>query len=108
MGSDAERLSFCAGNHISIFVRTTLDLPDELMKQAKIAAVKHGTSLRDLVAEALRRLLAEQSSSKRKRMTEAPIKLPPGHTIPIRSNSEMAQLFDQEDITHLNDVYRRR
>jgi len=89
-------------------MRTTLDLPDDLMKRAKIAAVKRGSSLRDLVAEALRLLLAEQSSPKRKRMTEAPIKLPPGHTIPIRSNSEIAQLFDQEDITHLNDVYRGR
>ena len=81
---------------------------DDLMKRAKIAAVKRGSSLRDLVAEALSRLLAEQSSAKRKRMTEAPIKLAPGHTIPIRSNSEIAQLFDQDDITHLNDVYRGR
>ena len=78
------------------------------MKRAKIAAVKSGSSLRDLVAEALIRLLAEQSSPKRKRMTEAPIKLPPGHTIPIRSNIEIAQLFDQEDITHLNHVYHGR
>ena len=89
-------------------MRTTFDLPDDLMKRAKIAAVKRGSSLRDLVAEALCRLLAEQSSPKRKRMTEAPIKLPPGHTIPIRSNSEIAQLFDQEEIIHLNDVYRGR
>jgi|KBSMisStandDraft_5_1062788.scaffolds.fasta_scaffold317479_2 hypothetical protein len=59
---------------------------------------------RDLVAEAIRRLLAEPSGAKRQRMTEAPIKLPPGHTTAIRSNSELAQLFDQEDITHLNDV----
>jgi hypothetical protein len=101
-------LRFRAGKHISIFMRTTFDLPDDLMKRAKIAAVKRGSSLRDLVAEALSRLLAEQSSPKRKRMTEAPIKLPPGHTIPIRSNSEIAQLFDQEEITHLNDVYRGR
>lgn len=78
------------------------------MKRAKIAAVKRGSTLRDLIAEALSRLLAEQSVSKRKRMTEAPIKLPPGRTIPIRSNIEIAQLFDQEDITHLNDVYRGR
>jgi hypothetical protein len=104
----SEGLKFHAGKHISIFMRTTFDLPDELMKRAKIAAVKRGSSLRDLVAEALSRLLAEQSSPKRKRMTEAPIKLPPGHTIPIRSNSEIAQLFDQEDITHLNDVYSGR
>ncbi len=89
-------------------MRTTLDLPDDLMRRAKIAAVKRGSSLRDLMAEALRRLLAEPSAPKRQRMTEAPIKLPPGHTIPIRSNSELAQLFDQEDITHLNDVYRGR
>jgi hypothetical protein len=100
-------LKFRAGKHISIFMRTTFDLPDDLMKRAKIAAVKRGSSLRDLVAEALSRLLAEPSP-KRKRMTEAPIKLPPGHTIPIRSNSEIAQLFDQEDITHLNDVYSGR
>jgi len=89
-------------------MRTSLDLPDDLMKRAKIAAVRRGSSLRDLVAEALRRLLAEQSAPKRIRMTEAPIKLPPGHTIPIRSNSEMAQLFDKEDVTHLNDVYHGR
>jgi hypothetical protein len=89
-------------------MRTTLDLPDDLMKRAKIAAVQRGSTLRDLVAEALRRLLAEQPVPKRKRMTEAPIKLPPGHTIPIRSNIEIAQLFDQDDITHLNDVYRGR
>jgi hypothetical protein len=89
-------------------MRTTFDLPDDLMKRAKIAAVRRGSSLRDLVAEAIRRLLAESSGAKRQRMTEAPIKLPPGRTIPIRSNSELAQLFDQEDITHLNDVYSGR
>jgi len=89
-------------------MRTTFDLPDDLMRRAKIAAVKRGSSLRDLVADAIRRMLAEPSVPRRQRMTEAPIKLPPGHTIPIRSNSELAQLFDQEDLTHLNDVYRGR
>jgi plasmid stability protein len=89
-------------------MRTTFDLPDDLMKRAKIVAVKRGSSLRDLVADALRRLLAAESAPAKKRMTEAPIKLPPGHTIPVRSNSELAQLFDQEDVTHLNDVYRGR
>lgn len=89
-------------------MRTTLDLPDELMKRAKIAAVRRGSSLRDLVAEAISRLLADVSGPKPRRMTEAPIKLAPGHTIPVRSNSELAELFDQQDITHLHDVYRRR
>lgn len=89
-------------------MRSTFDLPDDLLKRAKIAAVRRGSTLRDLVAEALRRLLADQSAPERKRMTEAPVRLPPGHTIPIRSNSEIAKLFEQEDIAQLNDVYRRR
>ena len=89
-------------------MRSTFDLPDDLMKLAKIAAVKRGSSLRDFVAEALRRLLAAESAPKRTRMKEGPIKLPPGHTIPVRTNSEIAQLFDREDIAHLHDVYRRR
>jgi hypothetical protein len=55
------------------------------MSRAKIAAVKRGSTLRDLVAEALRRLLAEEPVPKRKRMTEAPIEPPPGHMIPTRS-----------------------
>ena len=89
-------------------MRSTFDLPDDLLKRAKIAAVKRGSTLRDLVAEALRRLLADQAALERKRMTEAPVRLPPGHTIPIRSNSEIAKIFEQEDIAQLNDVYRRR
>jgi hypothetical protein len=89
-------------------MRSTFDLPDELMKRAKIAAVRRGSTLRDLVAEALRRLLADQSSLERRRMTEAPIKLPPGHTIPIRTNTEIARLLEDEDVLKLNDVYRGR
>ena len=34
-------------------MRTTLDLPDNLLKRAKIEAVERGTSLRDFVAAAL-------------------------------------------------------
>ena len=89
-------------------MRTTFDLPDDLIKRAKIAAVRRGSTLRDLVAEALRRLLADQGPAERRRMDHAPIKLRPGHTIPVRSNAEIAQLFEQEEVTHVNDVYRGR
>jgi predicted DNA binding CopG/RHH family protein len=100
--------NFYTQKHIRTFMRTTLDLPDDLVKRAKITAVKRGSTLRDLVAEALHRLLADQAAPQRKRMTEAPVKLPPGHTIPLRSNSEIAHLFAQEDVVHLNDLYRGR
>lgn len=89
-------------------MRSTFDLPDDLMKRAKIAAVKRGSTLRDLVAEGLRRVLTDESGSKRKRMTEAPVKLRDGHTIPLLSNSEIAAILDREDIEHINDLYRGR
>jgi len=89
-------------------MRSTFDLPDSLVKRAKIAAVKRGSTLRDLVAEGLRRVLSEEQNAQRRRMTEAPVKLPPGHSIPALSNSEIATLFNHEDLANLNDVYRRR
>jgi hypothetical protein len=87
-------------------MRSTFDLPDSLVKRAKIAAVKRGSTLRDLVAEGLRRVLSDEQYVQRKRMTEAPVKLPPGHSIPVLSNGEIATLFDHEDLANLNELYR--
>lgn len=44
-------------------MRTTLDLPDDLLRRAKIAAVHRGSTLRDLVASGLRRELAASASA---------------------------------------------
>ncbi len=42
-------------------MRTTLDLPDDILRRAKIAAVERGTSLRQIVINALRREIEEPS-----------------------------------------------
>jgi hypothetical protein len=76
------------------------------MKRAKIAAVQRGSTLRDLVAAGLRLVLGEQVVPESKRMVEAPIVLPNGKMIPIRSNAELAALLEHEDLTKFNDVYR--
>lgn len=39
-------------------MRTTLDLPDELLKRAKIAAVERGVTLRELIGSAVAKDLA--------------------------------------------------
>jgi plasmid stability protein len=46
-------------------VKTTLDLPDELMRSVKIRAVQENRKLKDMLAELLRRGLAsaEQDSA---------------------------------------------
>lgn len=41
-------------------MKTTLDLPDELMRAAKIRAAREGRKLKDVVADLLRRGLAER------------------------------------------------
>ena len=51
-------------------MRTTLDLPDEILQRAKIAAVEQGTTLRELVGQALAHKLglAAVGVNPRKRM----------------------------------------
>jgi hypothetical protein len=44
-------------------MRTTLDLPDDLLRRAKIAAVHRGSTLRELVANGLRRELAASAAA---------------------------------------------
>jgi len=78
-------------------MRNSLDLPDELLRRVSVAAAKRGTSVRDLIVEAVRRLLAAESGPVPRRMTEAPIKLPPGKFIPARGLSELEETVRPSD-----------
>ncbi len=89
-------------------MRTTLDLPDDLMKRAKIAAVERGSTLRDVVADGLRKTLMESKPPKSKHLKLPALKLPKGHQIPALTNRQIAELFDAEDIAHLNALHRGR
>ena len=40
-------------------MRTTIELPDDLLRMAKIAAAERGATLRELVMEGLRKVLHE-------------------------------------------------
>ncbi len=44
-------------------MRTTVDLPDDLFRQAKAKAAIEGISLRDLIEAGVRHILAEHSES---------------------------------------------
>ncbi len=46
-------------------MKTTLDLPDELVMQVKLRALQEGRKLKDAVAELLRRGLASSTSQRR-------------------------------------------
>jgi hypothetical protein len=88
-------------------MRTTVDLPDDLLKRAKIAAVQRGTSLRELIGQALERELEDKPRSRR-RMTEPPVKLGKDVVVHSLTNEEMAATLQGEDERHLVDVYSAR
>jgi len=52
-------------------MRTTLDLPDEVFKQAKLKAVHEGVPFKVIVTRALKRDLAASTSDKKQRRARA-------------------------------------
>lgn len=50
-------------------MRTTLDLPDDILRRAKIAAVERGSTLRQLITDALQHELEGRSAAKPRRIT---------------------------------------
>ena len=45
-------------------MRTSIDLPDHLMKKAKLEAIERGVSLKDLFIQALEKELSNKAESK--------------------------------------------
>ena len=77
-------------------MRTTLELPDDILRRAKIEAVERGSTLRQLVIDALQREIAG-TERPRKRLTKPPIKL--AADAPLRRMSpEAVKRVDAEDL----------
>jgi hypothetical protein len=79
-------------------MKTTLDISDELYRQAKILAARENRKMKDLVNEGLRRVLGLQDSrdaSPPRRMTSAPVQLREENELPVLTNEAMAELLDQ-------------
>jgi len=84
-------------------MRTTLDLPDDILRRAKIAAVERGSSLRQLVTDALRREIEGNAPSARRRMIGPPITL--SSDAPLRTLSPDAiKRLDAESVAEADVV----
>jgi hypothetical protein len=87
--------------HQNAFMRTTIDLPDELFRQAKARAALSGVSLRDLITRFVEHGL--QLSDKptpvvRPRRGDLPEIIPPrGRRMPVLSSAEIQAILDAED-----------
>jgi hypothetical protein len=88
-------------------MRSTFDLPDDLMKQAKLAAVERGIPLRDLVAEGLRQVLARAAPARRRSKLPS-IRVAEDAPVLRMGIAELKALESDEEAERLHALYRRR
>ncbi|WP_433523251.1 hypothetical protein ACQPZ2_40875 [Nocardia pseudovaccinii] len=80
-------------------MRTTIDLPPELMQAAKIAAVERGMSLKDLFAKALTHEIgAGIPGRKHGRVTFPLVSGPDAEPKAAITNADIEAAFEAEDI----------
>ncbi len=79
-------------------MRTTVDLPDELFREAKARAALDGVKLKDLitrfVAQGLRQVPVPRPARRR---SELPSRPPTGRPIPALTNAEANRILDEDE-----------
>jgi len=86
-------------------MRTTLDLPDDILRRAKIEAVERGATLRQLVIDALQREMAN-AGRPRKRLMKPPVKLAADAPLRRMSAEEIKRL-DAETVQRADESKAR-
>jgi hypothetical protein len=77
-------------------MKTTLEIPDDLYRQAKVQAAHENRPIKDLVSEGLQLVLGLTRNARPRhlrRMTKAPVMIRKGNVIPVLSNDAMAALL---------------
>jgi hypothetical protein len=81
-------------------MKTTLEIPDELYRQAKVQAAHENRKMKDLVSEGLRLVLGltKKTQSKRaQRMAKTPVSIRPGNELPALVKDEMAEAAKRQE-----------
>lgn len=87
-------------------MRTTLDLPDELFREAKARAALEGVKFKDLMERFVRDGLRGSNGDTTVRAERSEIPIPArwregAPRVRIMTNAEMQELFDEEDFGEL-------
>lgn len=78
--------------------RTTVRLPDELVRRAKRKALAEGRSLTALIEEGLRRVLADRAPAAHARRVLPPVSSASGGLMPGVGLEDSAALQEMEDL----------
>jgi hypothetical protein len=84
-------------------MKTTVEIPDELFREAKATAARNGTKLKDLVADGLR-LVLTQSKPERSRL-QFPL-IPDRNGSPRLTAAKVNEIIEAED-SELNANHAR-
>ena len=85
--------------------RTTVRLPDDLVRRAKRKAAADGTTLTALIEEGLRRVLKESSPTRAKR-TMPPVSTARGGLMPGIDLNDSAALREMDDLDYVRRWFR--
>ncbi len=78
--------------------RTTVRLPDDLVRRAKRKAVAEGRTLTALIEDGLRRVLNERAPSGKTRRVLPPVSTAEGGVLPGIDLNETAALQEMDDL----------
>jgi len=84
-------------------VRTTVRLPEELLRRAKRKAAAEGRTLTALIEEGLRRIIAAKASVKR---TLPPVSKAKGGLLPGVDLTSFSKLEEADDLEYLARIKR--
>jgi hypothetical protein len=79
-------------------MRTTVDLPDDLMRRLKIAAASRGLKLKQLIADLIEQGLAQRSSRRAQREPLPEFTPSLGRDIPVFTSEQMEAILLREEM----------
>jgi hypothetical protein len=90
-------------------MRTTIELPDALLKSAKRFALENNTTLRALLTQGLERVLSGPDPTQAgQRLQQPPIRLSADSPLRNLSATDLTETELEAEARHLHEVYRRR
>jgi hypothetical protein len=88
--------------------RTTVRLPEELLKQAKRKAVEEGRTLAALIEEGLRLVVSRQGKSRSSTRNNPPVSTAKGGLLPGIDLTSFSAFEEAEDLASLARLQRRK
>ena len=88
--------------------RTTVRLPEELLRRAKRKAVSEGVTLTALIEEGLRRVLNERRAPSKSERILPPVCSVSGGAVPGVDITNSAQLQEMEDLEYVERMRRMK